>query len=183
MGQELTSRRPCFVQDLSKVGVRRIAARDPDNLGRRAMHPDELHEIAILRQDHRAGGSGGEEDLRIFLVTQPKVLQRSCFQSKAIVRATGPGPERTGRQPRSSRGEDWMVESVAREAKAGRDVLWLQIWQLFEYLHGRKAIGHQIEDVHDPNAHAPDTRATAALERVDGDSVGNISHYLSLGQA
>ena len=61
--QEFASRRPCFAEDPLEVGVGRIAARDPNNLRRRAMHSHEINEIAILGQHNRAGSPGREEDL------------------------------------------------------------------------------------------------------------------------
>ena len=73
-----------------------------------------------------------------------------------------------------------MIEAATREAKAGGDVLRLEIRQLFENLLRRKPIGHQIEYINDANTHAADARTPPALKRVNSDSVGNISDGLSL---
>ena len=75
-----------------------------------------------------------------------------------------------------------MIEAAAGEAEAGPNVFKLQIREFFEDLLGRESVGHQVQDINDPDAHAADARAPATLLRVDGDSVGNISHWFILGQ-
>lgn len=100
------------------------------------MHPHEVHEIAILGQHDRTGCPGGEEDLRIVLITQPQILQGRRLDVQRMREPMSQRLGRIGRQPKSSRREDWVIEPAAREAKAGRDVLRLQIRQLFQNLFG-----------------------------------------------
>lgn len=69
-----------------------------------------------------------------------------------------------------------MIEATAREAKAGRNVVWFQVRKLFEYLLSRQTGCQKIEDVGDPNPHAANAWAPATLRSVDGDPIGKFSH-------
>ena len=73
-----------------------------------------------------------------------------------------------------------MIEATASEAKAGCNILQLEVRQLFEYLLSRQAGGQEIENVRDPNPHAADARATATLLGVHRDPIGKFSHGASL---
>jgi hypothetical protein len=50
------------------------------------------------------------------------------------------------------------------------DVLRLQVRKIGQDLGGTDTLGEHLEDICDPDAHAPDTGATATLPRVGGDS-------------
>ena len=60
--KEFDRRRPCFGKDALQVSIRSIPASDPENLWRRAMHPNEIDEVPVLRHYDRPGLPGFEED-------------------------------------------------------------------------------------------------------------------------
>src|SRR5215213_7975574 len=57
-------------EKLLQPGVRRVAATKPDDLWRRAVAPQQIHEVAVLRhhRDTRIPGRG--EDVRVFRIPQ-----------------------------------------------------------------------------------------------------------------
>lgn len=73
-----------------------------------------------------------------------------------------------------------MIESAARESKAGDDVLGLEVGKLFQNGLLREPRREEIEDIDDANAHPPNTRASAAFLGVNGDSVREVRHGLLL---
>lgn len=73
-----------------------------------------------------------------------------------------------------------MVQPTRREAKAGLEIIGLEIRHLIENLLRGQPRREQIEDVTHTNAHPTDTRTSSALLRVDGDSFRNRPHRLSI---
>ncbi len=67
-----------------------------------------------------------------------------------------------------------MIETAAREPKAGGNVVELKIGQFLDDLLWRKSRREKVEDVAHPNPHAPHARAPSALLRVAGDAVQKI---------
>jgi hypothetical protein len=48
------------------------------------MATEQIHEIAVLRQNDGTGISSTEEDLRIGRVNQIQISERGCFDTKPI---------------------------------------------------------------------------------------------------
>ena len=82
------------------------------------------------------------------------------------MRAPGAG----GCRARGSRRDDGGVDTSAREAQAGRDVLVFEVGQLFENLLRRQASRQQVEHIGDADAQPPHARSSTALSRIDGDA-------------
>jgi hypothetical protein len=70
-----------------------------------------------------------------------------------------------------------MIQATARITKAGEDIIEFQVGKLGNHLLGSEACREQIENVHDPDAHAADARTTAALLGVHGDSIRKFGHW------
>jgi hypothetical protein len=73
-----------------------------------------------------------------------------------------------------------VIESAAREAKACSDVFRLEIGKLLEDLLLSQPRCQEVQDVHDANAHPPNTWTPAALGGVYCNSVGDVCHDLIL---
>jgi hypothetical protein len=69
-----------------------------------------------------------------------------------------------------------VINSPTREAQAGQNVLRLQVRELLQHLFGRQAAGQEIENVGHADAHPADAGASAALLRIDCDSLCQIRH-------
>ena len=80
------------------------------------------------------------------------------------------------RPPRSSRGEQRVVNAAAGEREARFEVVGLEVRHLVENLCGVEAIGEKVEHVADSDAHAADTRAPATLFRVERDAIEKPDH-------
>lgn len=66
--------------------------------------------------------------------------------------------------------QDTVVELFGGVLQGGADVLFLQIRVVLQDLGMTGASGQQVEDIRDPDAHATDAGAPAALMGVDGDT-------------
>jgi hypothetical protein len=64
-----------------------------------------------------------------------------------------------------------MVRLCCGKGQTGADVFLLQVRKIREYFDFAHPGGHKIEDILDPDAHAADARATAALVRIESDAV------------
>lgn len=82
---------------------------------------------------------------------------------------------------RLSRRHNRMIEAPAGESQARRDVLDLQVRQLFDDLRWRQAGRQQIQDVGDADAQSAHAGPASALVWVHGDSVGECGHGQFLG--
>lgn len=67
--------------------------------------------------------------------------------------------------------QDRMVSLGGGELQAGPDVLGLQVWVVGENLRLADARRQKIQHVFDPDPHAANARAAAALIRVEGDAI------------
>jgi hypothetical protein len=69
-----------------------------------------------------------------------------------------------------------MINSPTGEAQAGLNILGLQIRQFQQYLFGGQPTGQEIENVGYADSHPADAGASAALLRIDRDSLRQIHH-------
>ncbi len=70
-----------------------------------------------------------------------------------------------------------MPKTTAGELKAGTDVFGLEVGELLDDLLDAEPVRQEVEDVTDPDAHAPNAGTTAALLWVDGDPVGEVVYH------
>ena len=67
-----------------------------------------------------------------------------------------------------------VLPSGRRET--GLQILRFKIRHFIEDLRGRQSSREEIEDIAHANAHSANAGSTAALLRIDGDSMGNLIH-------
>ena len=93
---------------------------------------------------------------------------------------------RVGRQRGTSpaRDQNGMVKLFRRIFKAGLNVLWLKVGIIGQNFRVRNPRRQQIKHVLDPDAHAADARASAALFGIEGNPI-RVFHRTNLpaGQA
>jgi hypothetical protein len=67
-----------------------------------------------------------------------------------------------------------MVHATAGIGDSGANVIQFQVGQFVDNLQWGKARFEKVENIRDSNAHAADTGATAALARIESDSVEQV---------
>lgn len=75
-----------------------------------------------------------------------------------------------------------MANATASEREARSQVFRLQVGHLVENLRGIQSRREKVKDVADANAHAPDTRTTATLPRVERNAIEQRRHERRLGR-
>ena len=89
---------------------------------------------------------------------------------------SGPEPEEAGHRQRTSRGLQNAVIGLGRSVlETSPDVLGLKIGIVFEDFFFGNPGGKEIQHVHHTDAHPPDAGASAALPRVERDSI-HVAH-------
>ncbi len=82
----------------------------------------------------------------------------------------------SGRPPRSSCGDEGVVDAAARVKEARLEIVSFEIGQFVENLGGIEARGEEIEHVADANPHPANARTASALLRIDGDAIEESVH-------
>jgi len=73
-----------------------------------------------------------------------------------------------------------MIDSLAGEPEAGEDIGLGQVRELVEDLLMAQAVRQEVQHVDDADAHSSDAGPAAALLGVNGDSLGDGGHLVSL---
>lgn len=68
-----------------------------------------------------------------------------------------------------------MIEPSTGIAQAGANILGFEIGEFLKHLFRRQSIGQQIKHIRYPDAHATNTRTTAALLWINSDTL-NMFH-------
>ena len=113
---------------------------------------------------------------------RPHATQRRArrhTRRQASVASTLPTPVATGHPARTSRGDNGVIKPTARKPQAGKDVGRLEVRKLFDDLVGRESRSQEVEDVGDPDTHAADARAPAALLRIHSNPLGDVDHVMN----
>jgi hypothetical protein len=71
---------------------------------------------------------------------------------------------------------DRVAETTAGEVQARADVGGFQVGLFLDNLVHAEAVRQQVEDVANPNTHAPNSGPAAALLRIDGDPFVEEGH-------
>ena len=175
--QQRCHTRPNDAQQRAQIRIRRIRARQPDDLRRRPVARHQINEVAVFTQDDDTSSTRTLKNDGILRLAEPQIADRHRVDAQRLAHPPSQRRRDLRIDPNDRhglRGEHRMIQPPTRKAEARRNVFALEIRQLNDDVVDRESRGEQVQDVAHADAHPAHARASAALIRIDGDAVHQL---------